>query len=140
MTSGLLQDPAVFAIRVVAAALLVLGGFGLIVMELEEVYEESRRADGGLQVWPGPLFLGGLLVVALGCLIGFAPQTQRWLGAWGPPVVFMGFIFGFCVLVLLLWTSGAALANICRSVRESRQRDAYIFSEPGQPRRGRYER
>jgi hypothetical protein len=65
LASGLLQDPAVFAIRVVAAALLVLGRFGLIVMGLLEVAEEGW-------LWPWPHFLVGLLVVALGCLIGFA--------------------------------------------------------------------
>jgi hypothetical protein len=135
LASGLLQDPAVFAIRVAVAALLVLGGCGLTVMGSLAVLEESRTAEEGwLQMlWPWPFFLGGLLVGALGCLIGFAAQAQRWLGAWGPPVVFAGFTFGFCVLALLLWTSGAALASFRRSVRESRRRDACIFSEPPEP-------
>jgi hypothetical protein len=133
LASGLLQDPAVFAIRVVAAALLGLGGFGIIVIGLLD-----DRMEG--ELWPWPYFLVGLLVGALGCLIGFAAQVQRWLGAWGPPVVFMGFILGYCVLAFLLPVGGVALVSFYRSVRESRRRDAYIFSEPGQPRRGRYER
>jgi hypothetical protein len=132
LASGLWHDPAVFAIRVVVAVLLVALGLMFMVIGLMD-----SEVGGPQTLW---YCVWGFLMGAVGCLIGSVTAVLWYLGLWAGVIAVLGVIFGACALGSLLWMSVAVPAKFLHSVRESRRRDAYIFSKPGQPRRGRYER
>ena len=95
LASGLWQDPAVFAIRVIVAA--VMGSAGLFIMIMGVLASQ----DGG----PRSLWwcLWGFLLGAVGCLIGSVTALLWYSAALGGFLGLAGLIF--LVSVLMDWDS-----------------------------------
>lgn len=109
LASGLWQDPAVFAIRVVVAVLMVSAGFMIMVMGLL-----ASEGGGPQALWWWALWwcLRGFLLGAAGCLIGSVTALLWYLAVWAGFIVFCGVLmFGIPALVILLLGWFDALAE-----------------------------